>query len=401
MNRLLSRTIRLSSVLSVCMLLTIGCWSRIEINDRAFVTSMYVDDAGNGQVRVSLGFPLPNRLVQGQSGGVSNDGNPYTHVTKEGKTIAEAIRKIQNDLSREINWGSNRIIVVSSQYAKQGMQPLMEYLGRLPHIQLKTYLFVAKEEAEKIPRMSAVFERFPSEVLREFARRRMTLNATLRDLMGVQPYGGSLTMGLLLSRKENLASEKNKMGEWVGTEGAALIKNYKWVGQMGAEQTEGALWIMNRMKSTIVKASSPSDERPVTFDIIKSRSRIRPVWDKDDLVFKMKITLQAQVLASDSNLRITDPANIAKLRTALKEEVERIIRKAFDESLRHKADFYKLGERVELRYPKRFASIKERWQHYYAEHARLELEIDPYIKRAGGEQDPLRAEYGEQEGGGS
>lgn len=57
--------------------------------------------------------------------------------------------------------------------------------------------------------------------------------------MGVQPYGGSLTMGLLLSRKENLASEKNKIGEWVGTEGAALIKNYKWSGRWGRSKPKG------------------------------------------------------------------------------------------------------------------------------------------------------------------
>ncbi|MFD0868610.1 hypothetical protein [Paenibacillus residui] len=46
-------------------------------------------------------------------------------------------------------------------------------------------------------------------------------------------------MGLLLSRKENLASEKNKIGEWVGTEGAALIKNYKWSGRWGRSKPKG------------------------------------------------------------------------------------------------------------------------------------------------------------------
>ncbi|GIP34749.1 Ger(x)C family spore germination protein [Paenibacillus sp. J2TS4] len=397
MNRPLIRILRLAFMIAACSLLTAGCWSRIEINDRAFVTAMYVDDAGEGRVKVSLGFPLPNRLVQGQAGGVSSEGNPYTHVTKEGNTIAEAVKRIQNDLPRELNWGNNRVIVISSEYAKKGILPLLEFVGRMPYQQLKTYLFVSEGEAENVPRMSAVFERFPSEVLREFARTRTTLNTTLRDLMSVHPYGGDLTIGLLRVDEEIMASEKNQTGHWVGTKGAALFKDYRLIGKFNEEQTQGALWIMNRMKSAVLKVSSPSDGKAITLDIISSQSQVKPVWKQDELVFQLKIALEAHLLASDSKLKITDPGNIVQLQQSMKDEVEKIVRQAFDESLKIGADMFKLGEIAELYYPDRFAGIKKDWQSYYARHADLKMNIQAHIKRPGGEQEPMRPEYSRNE----
>ena len=77
-------------------LLLTGCWSRVEINDCAFVTAMYVDKAANGQMEVTLSFPLPNRLVPGSAGGAASSGNPYAQVSRTWKNNYRSLSKDAN-----------------------------------------------------------------------------------------------------------------------------------------------------------------------------------------------------------------------------------------------------------------------------------------------------------------
>ncbi|EST53929.1 hypothetical protein T458_21350 [Brevibacillus panacihumi W25] len=57
-----------------------GCWSSVEINDRAFVRMMVLDKSEEG-IELTLSLPLPSRLIPGQSGGTGNqNGKPYTFV---------------------------------------------------------------------------------------------------------------------------------------------------------------------------------------------------------------------------------------------------------------------------------------------------------------------------------
>ncbi|WP_411503609.1 hypothetical protein [Brevibacillus centrosporus] len=48
-----------------------GCWSSVELNNRSFVRIIFLDKVNDG-VEVTLSFPLANRLIPGQSGGMVN-----------------------------------------------------------------------------------------------------------------------------------------------------------------------------------------------------------------------------------------------------------------------------------------------------------------------------------------
>lgn len=49
------------------LLLLTGCWSSVELNDRAFVRMMVLDKTKSG-IELSLDFSLPNRLIPGSAG---------------------------------------------------------------------------------------------------------------------------------------------------------------------------------------------------------------------------------------------------------------------------------------------------------------------------------------------
>ncbi|WP_128101330.1 hypothetical protein [Paenibacillus sp. DCT19] len=89
-------------LLVTCCLLCGGCWSKVEINERTFITAMYVDKTDNpGEVEVSLTMPLPNRLSPDRGG---SGKEPYAVVSAVAPTIADALERIQTDLTRRISW---------------------------------------------------------------------------------------------------------------------------------------------------------------------------------------------------------------------------------------------------------------------------------------------------------
>ncbi|UUZ79721.1 hypothetical protein LJK88_32195 [Paenibacillus sp. P26] len=180
------------------MILLTGCWDRVEINDRAFVAAVYLDYLDNGKYELSLGFPLAARMGGGSGsmgggggggGGGGTQGMPYTIVTKTGDSIPEAVRKIRSDITREITWGHTRVIVFGRKMAEHGIWPMVEMVGREPTFHTKSYVMVAPREAKEVAYLTPVFERFPSEVLREFAARTLMPDTSVKDVMDTAAFG--------------------------------------------------------------------------------------------------------------------------------------------------------------------------------------------------------------------
>lgn len=53
--------------LAAAIVFLAGCWSATELNNRAFVSVMILDSK-NDEVELTLGIPLTNRLIPGQTG---------------------------------------------------------------------------------------------------------------------------------------------------------------------------------------------------------------------------------------------------------------------------------------------------------------------------------------------
>lgn len=381
-----------------CLLLLSGCWSRIEINDRAFVTAIYMDKSEDGRYEVSLGFPLPNRLsISGGEAGVSSGGgNPYTVVTKRAESIPVAIRRIRSDLSRELSWGHCRVIVVGERMAREGIDPLLEFVAREPNFHTKSYIMVAPGRARDISELTPVFERLPNEVLREFARRRVTLDTSVKDFLESAGKGGDMVAALLTIGDMEMLSEKGKKSTWVGTDGGALFKGAKMIGKLSVQEMRAGLWIQGKMKNSVISLKSPTDGKPISFIILNSKSKIRPFFTNGKLHFEITIEAEDDVMSSESDIDLMDPEQIAKLESMLSkqlaERVERTINKTKDEEV----DPFGFGWYVFWRYPTVWADYKQRWHSIY-KNTPIHITARITVKRTGVENNSFIRQRSEQQ----
>lgn len=111
------------AVFSLPLLILSGCWSSLELNERLFVRMLIVDKAEQG-IELTLVFPLPNLLIPGTAEGTGQqEGKAHSYMTQAGADIGQAYRNIQANLTRRINFGQTRVIVVGRELAEEGIEP--------------------------------------------------------------------------------------------------------------------------------------------------------------------------------------------------------------------------------------------------------------------------------------
>lgn len=374
------------AILLSTLLLT-GCWSRVEINDRAFVEAMFVDKGENGLLEVTLSFPLPNRLVPGQVGGSGSTGKPYTLVTSTGRTITEAYRNMQVQLPRRINWGHTKVIVFSEEMARSGVSPVFEFLARQPNLNINNSIFIAPGKAKEIGDMVAAFERFPSTILKEFAAQEVIINTTTKDFLETE--NGDMVAGFLTKGKKPMVSENGKTELWVGTDGAALFRNYKMVGKLSTKETRGTLWLRNLVESSVVTIKSPTDQKVISLLILQGHTKIRPS-KRDPFTFDIFVKAEDDISESYSNIDLTNERNIYTMERIAEKQIETRIRQAFKVSKKVKADVFQFGEYLSWYKPKMWKKVKKDWPSIYQNKVKINIRIDLKIKRPGGEKNPVR-----------
>ncbi|WP_407868778.1 Ger(x)C family spore germination protein [Paenibacillus sp. P36] len=372
----------------ISLLLLTGCWSRIEINDHAFVTAMFIDYSEDGVYEVSLGFPLPNRMSNGLGLTGAPKGNPYSIVTKRGESIPVAIRKIRSDLSREISWGHCRVIVVGRRMAEFGIDQLLEFTAREPNFHTKSFLFVSPTKGLDIAKLTPVFERLPSEVLREFAQRNVTLGATVKDFLEAEASGGDMVTGLLTIRQMEMISEEGKMSTWVGTDGAALFRSGVMVGTLDVIGMRAGLWLNGKMSSSMNSIKSPTDGKTISFLIQTSKSSIKPLINGDQIGFDIHIKADDDVLSSESDIDLMDPKQIKALEELLSEQLKDRILRTLQTTQSEEVDVFNFGRILSWRYPKAWQQMKGNWREQYKK-CEFHVVTQISVKRTGAEKNAI------------
>lgn len=370
-------------LLAISLLLT-GCWSRKEINDRIFTAVMLVDvGKKEGEVKLTLGFPLAGRLstIQKSSG---SEGKPFASVTKTADSLAAAYRKIQTDISRQINWGHTRVIIVGDKLAKRGIRPVLEFVSQQQTFQIKSNLFIVPGEAQLFENTVPSFERFPSEILREMAAQHSIIDTTVKDLM----MGGTFLEDGLIGRinlnQGKLVSENGKMGQRIENMGAAMIKDGKLAGYFNVGEMRGAMWIKGRMENAVITIEAPTDGKLIDLMVVNSKTKIKVEPKKEHVLFRIQIHALDDILSSDSDMNLQEPEQIKQLSQQLNEKLTERIHRALYKSQKMGVDAFQLGEYLEWYLPAYWNRWKEDWHRHYQEDVEFVVEADVKVKRPGG-----------------
>ncbi|GAA4851022.1 Ger(x)C family spore germination protein [Paenibacillus vulneris] len=383
--------VTLWTLITLCpLLLLTGCWNSIEINDRAFVKMMLLDKSESG-IEVTLCFPLPNRLIPGQSGGSGGQtGKPYTYITKTGRDIGEAYRFIQSDLSRKITFGQTSIVVIGNALAKEGILPVLEFIAREPRFHINASMFITEGKVKKMMAVPVVFERFPVDILVAYAKQHITVRATVKDALMATYSGGDLFIPMLSFEMKTVPSEKNKTQQWMGTDGAAIFKLGKMVGTLDTNEMRGAMWVQETVRDSEITVPSTIDGKEVSFMVKNNRTSIKPVLSGDQITINIQSRASADLISSESDIDFLDAKQLAVLEHDLATLVQDRMSMAIRKSQEAGSDAFQIGQYIDWNYPNKWMTIEPQWRYLYAKKVKFDIQARILIKHLGTEKHPLR-----------
>lgn len=384
MNR--SRMMRKAVVLAIFLfplLLLGGCWSSLELNERAFARMLIVDKAEDG-VELTLVFPLTNRLIPATAEGTGQqEGKAFSYISQTGIDIGQAYRNIQVNLTRKINFGQTRVIVIGRELAEEGVESVLEFIGRNAPFYLNSKLYITSGRAHDVAKIATVSERFPSEVLAKFSELHMTIDTSSKDVMAANFNGGDIMIPLLQLEKKRIESEREKEQLWVHSTGAAILKAGKMVDTLNMKEMRGGLWILGKLKDAEITVQSPTDRRHVSFLIRNTHTRTKPELSRGRMAIRIEANADASVISSESNIDLADPKMLKMVETSLNHEIYRRMMSAIAKTRNAKSDAFNFGSCIDWFYPREWQRIKPHWREIYADSLAFRVQPDVKIRQVG------------------
>ncbi len=328
-----------------------GCWSKQELNDRTFVSTMLVDLNEDGQTEVSTLFMLPNRISNGVNSNSVNQ-KPFVSISGKGSDVAEALQHIQAELPRSVTWGQMQVVVIGDRFARAGLTPLFDHLIRATDFRLPIYVFYFNGLARNLAKLESVFERFPTEIWRESAHTKRIPPIRIRELLYAQwnNLGDSYIPELTL-RDLNLLTEA-KTVKWSGVGGAAIMKNGAVIGRFTNEEAMGILIMMNQIPEMIITGKLPDKQGVFSARLIDVNHRTRAIRNGSGVTIQVSIQARADLISIESNMNLSSTENIKLVEAAVNERVKQMVQSAADKAQEHQADVFQWSELVKYKYPR-------------------------------------------------
>ncbi|MFJ8266068.1 Ger(x)C family spore germination protein [Peribacillus asahii] len=383
-----------------------GCWDSQEIEQRATILAISIDKAGSGaeeqeeqeeeishlagkvpeegMIGVTVQIAVPGRIPLGPQvgGGGSAEQKSVMVVRVVGHTIEDAMFNIQQEIADEIFLGHLRLIVLSEEVAKDGVQRFNDYLRRNPEIRRTASIVVSKEKASKYMEVSPELERIPS----------LYLAAMVENLAHVGKFPESFIgqfWSILSSKGQDgyLPYFKIKGKKNIQLNGLAYFQGEKMVGKTKPQEVGVFMAGKGEEKGGYASfVEIPGTEEMALVQADKRKTRIKASLKNGKPHILVKVRYESHIAEKESpNVSIKKEADIR----ALEKEFDKITRKSLSDLIsktqKAKSDIFGFGEHFRGKLPeywKREVRTAEGWQDVY-ENLSYDVEVTTHISRAG------------------
>jgi spore germination protein KC len=371
-----------------------GCWNQKEMTDLAFVMAMGIDE-GKDDYRYDVTFQIviPGNVSSGQDGG--SQGLPIVVIKGVGNTITEAAREATKTISRQLYYAHTNLLVINDQVAEEGVYNLLDGFERDPVFRTTTQVVVArKSKAEEVLTILTSLDKIPVEKITKTLKGTesmlgQNIEVSIDDFIDAIVSSGKepVVSGFKVKGKPEKGSsasslESTKPQASVVADGLAIFKEGKLTGWLDQEKARGAVWVMNKVKSTDVNIDWKGKEDAITIIPIRTKTGVTAEIKNGKPVIHVAIEEEGNLSEANTPLDVMDPKIIKKMekKTAakIKEQVETAIKAAQKE----KSDIFGFGDKVHRADPKLWKRIKHQWDEEFAS-LQVEVKVNSYYRRSG------------------
>lgn len=386
--------------LVVLLIITTGCWNRVELDRRAIVAGFGADKAEEeGKIKITVQVVNVGEIkAMPPSRGVSTKA--VTVYTGTGYTVFDAFRNLAMIVGKKLFLTETRILVVGEDLAREGLDKVLDFYERDPEPEIRNYLLIARGEAEEILETELRTDKIwasgiNSMVEATMAHGKAPATEIIQFLKAVESKTTApVATAVQVIRKGNKDSGGNgkpNQGETTAVlpkelmvSGTAVFRQYKLAGWLDEKESRGLLWVTGKVKSGIIVVSSPETEsRLIALEIIRSKSEIKPKITDGILTINVNIKEEGNLgEIQPDTVDITKPDVFKELEERKKAAIEDEISAAVVKAQELNADIFGFGEAVRRKYPKEWRQLNDTWGEIFPT-LEVNIAVDAKLRRTG------------------
>ncbi|MTI66918.1 MAG: Ger(x)C family spore germination protein [Firmicutes bacterium] len=227
----------------IILLLTIflsGCWDKIEINNRAFITAIGIDKYIEEELghKILATYEYPNL----KSIGKDASGPPKFVLSSIGRTMPQITNQITTRTNRALTLAHTKAIIIGEDLAKDRelFMEVLDGMERDTNIGRKINVLITSGKAQEIinikPKTEPIVGSYTSQLLEGQISARFN-SQTSGELLTTLHSNKNALMPRIIPAKEELKIA-----------GSAVVKNYMLIGYLGELETKAIMILKNKFE---------------------------------------------------------------------------------------------------------------------------------------------------------
>jgi len=340
---------------SVCLLLLTGCWSYRELNESVIVAGAAVDLNGDGSIR------LTTELVDFSDS--QQDSGSAKRIVTHGETLADAVDSIITATGRTPYWQHAVTLVVSEEYAKRGLYPLLDYIAKTKNMRLTMNVVVARmDSADQALGMDAQGSPMRSFAIRGILRETDNRDNTLRNdaytlihLLG-EPWVSPVVSTVIAG--------EGAEGPMLDVKGFAVLDKDRLIGYLDETTSQDFMLACNSLQG----ATYNLDQQGVSVNVFLSNwnNHITPEIQGDRVTLHMEIEAEYELRLTGTDLDFSEPEKQKQLEAALAQAVDARLQQVVTLfQTEYGVDAMGFATLVRRQEPDFFRSVSDRWDEIF------------------------------------
>ncbi|NLG84586.1 MAG: Ger(x)C family spore germination protein [Firmicutes bacterium] len=361
-----------------CLLLlalaVMGCWDFEEVDRRAFATTIGIDPAAGGKVRLTVQVPI---LTGGRGGAVGGGESGFYTLIQTARTVNEAFAALQTKTGRDLVIQQNKVIVLGATAARAGVKSLIDYLRRNPKAPPQSLVFIARGKSA-----AAILSFVPPKEI---------LPASELILAGqTVPKADRVYFIPLWEFVQKLVHQsKDPYAPLIGVDrrekcfvfsGMAVFAGDRLAGTLDEEESQAFGLLANLMKAGALTFTTAG--RRITLRNVKGRTRIAVREEDGRPSFHFKTVVYAALGEDTAGRTGLTPADYRRLEEeatqALRPRLEAVVKKLQN----WEADVIDCGETLRAYHQRLWVRVKSSWRKVYRQ-ALTTVEVKVHLARDG------------------
>lgn len=380
----------LLSVLLVAIVPVTGCWDRIELEQRGFVTGVAIDEAQGTQnsehnqnvYRVTFQEVIPAGLKQtGQTGG-SHAGDAYFNISLEGRSMLSIIAKMSGMTSRTPFFEHLKLVVISEEVARSenGFANVLDYFLRNNDARRNVAIMVAKGEAKQVLETMPQGEKTPVMFVQSISKNQESYRMVPETRIGEIHEN-------LLKHESYVVQKVNVKDKFISLIGAAVMDGTKnnLVGFLDETETEGYNFLRQGIQGGVLEINV--NDNLVVFKVERAERTIKvDESNPNRLKFKIRLRVEGSLLEAFEQKDYLQESTLDTIQAIVTKTVDSIVSDTINKSQKVlKRDVIGLGTYLKERYPKLWKEVGPEWDtgRSYFLSSEIDIESNVRLRRIG------------------